>query len=646
MASAPASGSRKESSGATAAGAYQHTSSLYRKYRPNSFATDELVGQSHIVRTLQNAIRLNRVGHAYLFSGPRGTGKTTTARLLAKAVNCLAEDPGQRPCNVCANCIAINSGASPDVIEIDAASNRGIDDIRDLRDKVRYAPTQLPSKVYIIDEAHQITGAAANAFLKTLEEPPAHSRFILATTDPEELLPTIVSRCQRFEFRRHSAEDMARRLRTVADQEGFQVSEDALLLIGRHATGSLRDALGLLEQLALQAGGGEQPIEVADVRAALGLSRNERVEAIAAALAERDAAAALRVVQVAVDAGEDPRQLNRQLTAFLRSLMLERAGAGQSAAESATDLAQRFSLHELASHAQRFAEIDFNIKHSPFPQLPLEIAIVAATTTASAATATQNWTPVEPAPAAASRPPAAATPPVGDGTPAPRVTSLRDRVRNPGAARATASAPPPDPVVAEFPSPRAEPAPITPLRSAPAQQPAPVPQSASPAAEGGSAMYDVAHVAELWPRIRSDVKAVNRRIEALLSEVDPVAISESEVTLAVPYPFHRDKLNSDDVRETVADVLSRNLGRRVTIACVLRGEFVPAPVSPPPAPRIAAPSPAPDLAPVAVEAAAPEDADPADDADEARLQSVKNLLDADEIDDAEFARHYGDAAST
>src|SRR5215210_2068860 len=271
-----------ETSGSGASSA--STSSLYRKYRPQSFDSDELVGQEHIIRTLQNAVRLDRVAHAYLFSGPRGTGKTTTARVLAKAINCLHDDPGLRPCNGCLNCQAINAGASPDVIEIDAASNRGIDDIRDLRERVRYAPAQLRSKVYIIDESHQITGAAANAFLKTLEEPPAHTRFILATTDPEELLPTIVSRCQRFDFRRVSADDIVRRLQTVAALEGVALEADALRLLARHATGSLRDALGLLEQLALAVGSSvssgdssQGPITLDDVTAGLGFSRNDRV---------------------------------------------------------------------------------------------------------------------------------------------------------------------------------------------------------------------------------------------------------------------------------------------------------------------------------------------------------------------------------
>jgi DNA polymerase-3 subunit gamma/tau len=197
------------------------TSPFNRKYRPQSFDSSELVGQDHIVRTLRNAIRKERIAPAYLFCGPRGTGKTSTARILAKAANCLDPDPDRRPCNECAACVAINSGATPDVIEIDAASNRGIDDIRDLRERARYAPTQLKTKFYIIDEAHQITGAAANAFLKTLEEPPPQTKFILATTDPEELLPTIVSRCQRFDFRAHTVETISQRVGSLAEHEGI-----------------------------------------------------------------------------------------------------------------------------------------------------------------------------------------------------------------------------------------------------------------------------------------------------------------------------------------------------------------------------------------------------------------------------------------
>jgi DNA polymerase-3 subunit gamma/tau len=566
------------------------TTSLYRKYRPHSFSADELVGQDHVVRTLRNAIALDRVAHAYLFSGPRGTGKTTTARLVAKAVNCLAPDPADRPCNACANCMAINAGASPDIIEIDAASNRGIDDIRDLRERIRYAPSQLPSKVYIIDEAHQITGAAANAFLKTLEEPPSHTRFILATTDPEELLPTIVSRCQRFEFHRVSAEDMARRLRTVADLEGFQVTDDALRMIARHATGSLRDALGLLEQLALL-GSGQAEIDTADVRAALGLSRNDRVEGLVEALSRRHAGDALRIVQSAIDDGEDPRQLNRQLVGYLRMLLLERSGASSEGDERAVDLAGRFTLGELANHARRFGEIDFTIKHSPYPQLPLEVALVEAT--------------AEPGPPSVQLPDAlpAAAP---ESSPPPRPRSLRERVRG---SSTNASALP-----TEMKPARPEPAPVTPIR--------PVPPPPEQRVETAAGNIDVEQIANLWPTVRADVKAINRRIEALLSEVDPVAIAGNQITLAVPYAFHRDKLNSDEVRETIASVLSRLLDRQISLVCMLRGEL-----------NGNAGSPEPSEAPA--QATESDRGSPEPEEDDARIQTriraAKNIFDAEEV---------------
>jgi DNA polymerase-3 subunit gamma/tau len=577
-----------------------NTVSLYRKYRPQSFAAQELVGQGHVIRTLRNAILLDRVGHAYLFSGPRGTGKTTTARLLAKAVNCLAGDLSHRPCNECRNCVAINANATPDIVEIDAASNRGIDDIRDLRDRVRYAPAQLPSKVYIIDEAHQITGAAANAFLKTLEEPPAHSRFILATTDPEELLPTIVSRCQRFEFRRLSADDMVHRLRVVASEEEVAVADDALRVIARHATGSMRDALGLLEQSALLATGssGTAQIEASDVRAVLGLSQNERVEQIVAALAERNAGDALGVVQAAVDAGEDPRQLNRQLLSYLRMLLIERSGGGSDADDHARALAAQFQLGELAALARRFGEIDFSIKHAPFPQLPLEIALVEAAAIAPGDPTADRI--------AGSQDDAS--------SPSPPPRSLRDRVRAPSPAQ-------PQSPPAANPAPTAR---ITPLRPSP---PAPQIQPAPPARNDTIAI-DVEQIADLWPRVRADVKALNRRIEALLSEVDPVAIAGNQITLAVPYPFHRDKLNSDEVREIVAGVLSRLLERDISLQCILRGEVA----GPPPRAAVHPGAPATEEV-----SESPVDSDD-EDRDLARLQAAKNIFDAEEIDADEIEK--------
>ncbi len=635
--------------------------SLYRKYRPQSFDADDLVGQEHVVRTLRNAIRLGRIAHAYLFCGPRGTGKTTTARLVAKAVNCLDPDPDKRPCNACENCLAISRGTATDVIEIDAASNRGIDDIRDLRERVKYAPTQLPYKFYIVDEAHQITGAAANAFLKTLEEPPAHTKFVLATTDPEELLPTIVSRCQRFDFRRISHDAMVSRLRTVATDEGIAIDDAALDEIARHATGSLRDALGLLDQLALHGGeSSDDPVGAEDVRALLGISRNDRVLNLMRALADRDPASALATVNDAVDAGDDPRQLNRQLVAALRAAMHDVA-----ASRPGDPSAPHLDLPRLAALLRRFSEVDYRIRHSPYAHLPLEIALVEATAGVAAPAVAS---PAERSDTHASAPSrSTGEPAIDPGAPTNR---LRARVRGDAAPAAPLPSRPAsrEPERTQFGSdtgrrdePRPEPrqdvprpsqppaGPLDRQSARPTTVPSPTASVAEPTGNGhGGDATSVGQLADLWPRIRQDVKALNRRAEALLTEADPARVSGNRITLATPYEFHRDKINSDNVRELLETVIGRLVGRDVSVEAALAADIAR---SPAPAPRPAAP------APIPVEAAEPEAAAPSvrlvppapdmeprpaepapsplDDPERAdeRIDIARNIFDADPIDD-------------
>ncbi|MGN6032316.1 MAG: DNA polymerase III subunit gamma/tau [Thermomicrobiales bacterium] len=700
--------------------------SLYRKYRPQSFDEDDLFGQEHVVNTLRNAIALGRLAHAYLFCGPRGTGKTTTARLLAKAVNCLDPDPYQRPCNVCAACVAINKGATTDVIEIDAASNRGIDDIRDLRERVKYAPTQLRTKFYIIDEAHQITGAAANAFLKTLEEPPAHTKFVLATTDPEELLQTIVSRCQRFDFRRINLDAMQACIRKVAREERIEIADDAVLAIARHATGSLRDALGLLDQVAVyrdDAASETTTVTLDLVRTVLGVSRNDRVEAIVTALADRDAAAGLATIASAVESGEDMRQLARQLLAYLRMLLIQRAGGSSDADDAARALADRFQIHELADLVRGFAELDTKVKHATLAQLPLELAIVdgalrdqrpVATAVRAAPAApddVRSASPREMPRDTAPRYPepdrnpfdddlGAPPPPPYEGellTERPNRPSLRDRVR--GATSAPAQTPAPAPSGPTEPRP-ARPRPESrPQRSANDEAGAPARYGAAPrngtadpepatyrpsapepapvvtAPSGSMAGVDIETIVEQWVQIRNDVKAVNRRTEALLQQVDPAGVAGDTLVLVSPYEFHRNKVNSDEARAIVEDVIQRRLNRRLTVTCVTREEAqamiakrapsaTPTPIAEPAAPPVSpSPTPAPERntkPPVTAESASPVNAEPArpasaasdeplatrpDDAktpfdpelDEKRLNAVRNIFDAEDIDeDTEF----------
>lgn len=360
---------------------------LYRKYRPKTF--EEIVGQEHVVVTLKNALTLGRVGHAYLFAGPRGTGKTTVARLLAKAVNC--EGTGNRgqgtefedACNACVHCVAILEGRHPDLVEIDAASNRGIDEIRQLKESVRVSPMQARMKTYIIDETHMLTEPAFNALLKTLEEPPSHALFILATTEVNKVPATIQSRTQRFDFKTVPLALIVDRLSRIVAAENASVERVALELIAQAADGSVRDAESMLEQVLAFSQG---TIGEKEAVAILGLADLTVVTALADALAQKDAARAIATVNDAISRGVDAVHITAGLASYLRDVLLLSTDASLEAL-----IARRVGsgyLEETRRHAAVFTPAALShmipkivdalelTKRSPVPQLPLELAIV------------------------------------------------------------------------------------------------------------------------------------------------------------------------------------------------------------------------------------------------------------------------------
>ena len=347
---------------------------FYRKWRPQSLS--EVVGQEHVTQTLRNAVEGGRLAHAYLFCGPRGTGKTSTGRILAKAANCLNPAQGE-PCNACDMCQAIKEGSAPDIIEIDAASNRGIDEIRNLREKVTYSPNLARYKVYIIDEVHMITKEASNAFLKTLEEPPPHAIFILATTEPHKVLATILSRCQRFDFHRLSQAAVISKLTLICEKEDVQINPEALKLIAKVTTGSLRDAENLLDQIVSYYG---HHIELHQVQAMLGISGDLRIRQLTKHIVDKDITAGLKTINSISNDGLDLRQFNRELVNYIRDLLLVKSGSEEVIDVTGDDLAEIKSLSDdvsleyLLTAVKRFGEIDLRLDN--YSPLPLELALV------------------------------------------------------------------------------------------------------------------------------------------------------------------------------------------------------------------------------------------------------------------------------
>jgi len=360
---------------------------LYRKYRPKAFS--EVVGQEHVVKTLTNAIEMGLVSHAYLFTGPRGSGKTTIARILAKAVNC-QNRKGSEPCNSCSSCLEINSGRSIDLIEIDAASNRGIDEMRELREGIKFSPVKSKYKVFIIDEAHQLTKEAANALLKTLEEPPSHAIFILATTEIHKMIPTILSRCQRFDFRKLTVKEIVGRLEDVSKREKINIEKAALELIALNSGGAIRDAEGLLGQaITFSASAGrEGEIKKEDIKDLLGMVDVNVISQLVDFMVEKRGAEAIEFLNETLEKGYDLQEFTKSLIRYLRQALLLKidpallnpsiVGLTGEEQKKIMEQIKNVSEADLQRTLKILLEAENKIKYSSVPQLPLELAIIEA----------------------------------------------------------------------------------------------------------------------------------------------------------------------------------------------------------------------------------------------------------------------------
>jgi len=515
---------------------------FYRKWRPQSLA--DVVGQEQATVTLLNALSSSRVSHAYLFCGPRGTGKTSTGRILSKAVNCLTNGKGE-PCNTCDMCRAITEGRAMDIIEIDAASNTGVDDIRSLREKVNYAPGQAKYKVYIIDEVHMLSNSASNALLKTLEEPPPNVIFILATTEVHKVLPTIMSRCQRFDFRRIGQQALTQKLGDISKAEGINIDPEALRLIARSSAGSLRDAENLLEQLFTFYG---SDIGLSQVQAILGITGDQRVKELVKHIVKNDIAAGMRIINAVSSDGLDMKQFNRELVAYLRSLLLIKNGCDKeldlTAEEIAglKELAASTSMEHILQAVKLFGQL--KIGANEYSTLPLELALVDCC-----------LTPAESAP-----PPVKATKPVETEPLKPPITKkATSKTTTPEPEQhktetEASKAPPPEAEKVETPAPKAE------------------------KVDAGQPETDdnLEYLKSNWKKVIENVPVDVKRTAAVAilrsAGVQPVAFDGDAVILNFKYLYHKEKIEEPENRKITADIISRFIGHSCQVRCVYEAE--------------------------------------------------------------------------
>lgn len=558
---------------------------LYRKWRPQGF--DSLVGQEAVRTALTNALETGRIAHAYLFAGPRGTGKTSTAKILAKAVNC-EHGPTPNPCNKCQNCVRINDGTSMDVFEIDAASNRGIDEIRDLREKVAFAPVNGRYKVYIIDEVHMLTTEAFNALLKTLEEPPPHVIFILATTEPHKIPATIHSRCQRFDFKRVTDSDIVKRLREVADGSGIAADDDALQLIAVQADGGMRDALSLLDQCGVMA----ERVSAETVRSVLGIVGREALRELVKAVGEGNVPESLELLEALLAGGKDVKQIITELAEYLRAVLLYKASPEYreiyltDTKEAIAAMEGLFSTDRLMAAQERLHQCMLELRQSVRGRIAAEMCLfdlcrvegstLAALTArvekleamlAGRIPAIQQTVSAAPAPQDYPQQ-AAAAPETG-----PKFGYVLDEGHG-----IYTEAPEPQPqkaaAAAENYQPAAEPVKAVPVKkAAPVQKAEPAPIIEADAAAG-----------DLWQQVLEILKTEKKRsMVACAAGGRAVSYVNGILTVAFKNKFNCKRMNADDYKKAFEAVLLRLARCEVRLNCVEEAGLVQKPPAPAPA---------------------------------------------------------------